>query len=49
MIERTPQFLDHLIMSDEAHYLLNGNVKKTELQILGSRKPTHVASKTTAQ
>jgi hypothetical protein len=28
MIERTPQFLDHLIMVDEAHFHINGYVNK---------------------
>jgi hypothetical protein len=38
MIDRTPQFLDHLKTSDEAHFHLHGNVKKQ-----------NVVSETTAQ
>jgi hypothetical protein len=48
MIERTPQFLDHLIMSDEAHFHLNGYVNKQNFRYLAAenlhmlhQKPLH--------
>jgi hypothetical protein len=39
MIERTPQFLDHLIMSDEAHFHLNGNVNKQNFRYWAAETP----------
>jgi hypothetical protein len=48
MIKRMAQFLDHLIMSDEAHFHLNGNVNKQNFRYWAAENP-HVTSETTAQ
>jgi hypothetical protein len=39
MIERTPQFLDQLIMSDEAQIHLNGNVNKQNFRYWAAENP----------
>jgi len=39
IIERTPQFLDHLIMSDEAHFHLNGYVNKQNFRYWAAENP----------
>ncbi|GFG35481.1 hypothetical protein Cfor_00547 [Coptotermes formosanus] len=39
VIERTPQFLDHLIMSGEAHFHLNGNVNKQNFIYWAAENP----------
>ena len=39
MIERTLQFLDHLIMSDEAHFNLNRNVNKQNFRYWAAENP----------
>jgi hypothetical protein len=47
MIKRAPQLLDHL-MSDEAHFHLNGTVNKQNFRYWSAENP-HVASETTAK
>jgi hypothetical protein len=39
MIEKTPQFLDHLIMSDEVHFHLNGNANKHNFRYRAAENP----------
>jgi hypothetical protein len=39
MIERMSQFLDHLIMSDEAHFYLNRNVNKENFRYWATENP----------